>query len=135
MAVLNVALTSVDRRVWRGQATAVIARTVEGDIGILPGHEPYLALLEDGEVRIDRAEGGPMYVAVHGGFFSVDGDEVKVLVEYAELGEEIDVERAKRARDRAIAAGADDPAEISALRRAESRIDVAMHHQKLSGRL
>jgi len=135
MAVLNVALTSVDRYVWRGQATAVIARTVEGDIGILPGHEPYLALLEDGEVRIDRVEGGPIYVAVHGGFFSVDSDEVKVLVEYAELAEEIDLARAERARDRALAAGADDPAEIAALRRAESRIDAAMHHQSLLGRM
>jgi F-type H+-transporting ATPase subunit epsilon len=135
MAVLNVALTSVDRNVWSGQASAVIARTVEGDIGILAGHEPYLALLEDGEVRIDRVEGTPMYVAVHGGFFSVDADEVKILVEYAELGEEIDLARAERARDRAIAAGADDPAEIAALRRAESRIDVAMHHQSLTGRM
>lgn len=134
MAVLNVSLVAVDRSIWSGPASKVIARTVEGDIGILPGHEPYLALLQDGEVRIDSPEGEVLLVAVHAGFFSVDDDRVKILVESAEMATEIDVERAKRARERAIAAGADDPDEIAALRRAEARIDVAMHHQQVIGR-
>lgn len=133
MGVLNVALVAVDRQVWSGEATAVIARTVEGDIGIMPGHEPFLALLADGLLRIDVADGEPMFVATHQGFFSVDSDVVKILAATAELASEIDVPRAERAKQRAIDAGADDPDEIAAIRRAESRIEAAMHHQRQAG--
>lgn len=135
MAVLQVTLTAVDRGVWSGEATQVIARTVEGDIGILPGHEPYLALLTDGRVRIERPNDYPLIVAVHEGFFSVDSDEVKILAETAELAEEIDLDRAKAAKQRAIDAGADDPDEVAAIRRAETRLDVAMRHERLVGPL
>ena len=126
MGSLEVSLVAVDRPIWQGTATGVIARSVVGDIGILPGHEPYLALLADGVLRIDKSEGPPMYVAVHEGFFSVYNDVVKILAETAEMATEIDVERAKIAKQRAIDAGADDPDEIAAIRRAETRIDVAM---------
>ena len=63
MAELDVSLVAVDRPVWKGTASPDHRPTrVEGDIGILPGHEPYLALLADGELRIDTAE-GTMWVA------------------------------------------------------------------------
>lgn len=133
MASLNVSLVAVDRSVWSGEATGVIARTTEGDIGILPGHEPFLGLLTDGLLRIDVVGTEPMFVAVHEGFFSVDTDEVKILAETAELASEIDLARAERAKERAIAAGADDPDEIAAIRRAETRIDAAMRHQRALG--
>ena len=63
--------------------------------------------------------------AVHGGFFSVDQDVVSILAETAELASEIDIARAERAKQRAIDAGADDPDEIAAIKRAETRIQVA----------
>ncbi len=129
MAELDVSLVAVDRAVWKGTATRIIARTVEGDIGILPGHEPYLALLADGKLRIDAADGSTMWVAAHGGFFSVDTDVVKILVESAELATEIDIERARAAKQRAIDAGADDSDEIAAIERAETRLEVAERAQ------
>ena len=52
MAALNVSVVSADQEVWSGEAAMVVARTVEGEIGILPGHEPMLAILAGGEVRV-----------------------------------------------------------------------------------
>lgn len=127
---LKVSLVSVDRQVWEGRARRVIARTTEGDIGILPGHEPYLALLADGLLRVEASEGPPLFVAVHEGFFSVDSDDIKILAESAELGSEIDLDRAQAARQRALDAGAgDSPEVVAALHRAETRIDAATRYQ------
>ncbi len=58
MAEMTVELVAVERRIWSGQATYVKARTTVGDIGILPGHQPTLAQLEDaGVVRVDGTDG------------------------------------------------------------------------------
>lgn len=132
MAELTVDIVAVERSIWTGAAKSVVLKTVEGDMGLLPGHEPVLAMLSDGPVRVDRPEGDPIFFAVHGGFFSMDGNQIRVLAEVAEMAEEIDVSRAKEAQQRAIAAGADDPDEVAALRRAETRIDVAMREQGLA---
>ena len=123
--VLNVAVVSAERALWSGQAKSLVAKTPEGDIGILPGHEPVLALLVESPLRIEELDGSKLVVAVHGGFFSVSGNEVNVIAEVAELAEDIDLERAQAALARAQAAGADDPDEISAIRRAEARIQTA----------
>lgn len=130
MAELNLSIVAVDRKVWNGAAKAVVVKTVEGEMGILPGHEPVLAILADGPVRVDPVDGGgPLLFAVHGGFVSFDSDQLNVLAESAEAAGEIDVERAKAAKQRAETAGADDADEIAAVKRAETRIDVAMAHQ------
>ncbi len=123
-------MVAADRPVWSGAAKMVVAKTVEGEIGILPGHEPVLALLVDGVVRVETPEGQVVRAAVHGGYFSVDiNDRVAILAETAELAEEIDVARAERALERAKAAGADSPEELAAMRRAESRLTAAVGHQ------
>lgn len=127
-------MVSIDRPVWEGEAKLIIARTLEGDIGIMPGHAPYLAQLADGRVRIETPDGELIIVAVHEGFFSVDDDNVRILAELAELATEIDVERAQRARDRALSAS-DEDRDLAALRRAETRIDVAMRHERFVGPL
>ncbi|PZS17683.1 MAG: F0F1 ATP synthase subunit epsilon [Pseudonocardiales bacterium] len=102
MATMHVELVSVERALWSGEATAVFARTVEGELGILPGHTPLLGALEPGWiVRIDRADEDELRVAVHGGFLSVRKDGVSVLAEMAEPAEDIDVARARAALDRA----------------------------------
>jgi len=100
VAELKVALVSAERSVWQGTAKSVVAKTPDGEIGILPGHSPVLALLLDAPLRIETTEGTKVLVAVHGGFFSVDSDQVNVIAETAELAEEIDVERAKAADTR-----------------------------------
>ncbi|MQA60002.1 MAG: F0F1 ATP synthase subunit epsilon [Actinophytocola sp.] len=97
MAEMTVELVAVERRLWSGKATFVVAQTAEGEIGILPGHEPVLGqLVEGGVVSITTTEGEHVGAAVHGGFLSVTADTVSVLAESAELGEEVDVEKAKK---------------------------------------
>lgn len=116
MANMSVQLVAVERRLWSGEASAVVAQTTEGEIGILPGHEPMLGqLVEGGIVKITTAEGGVVTAAVHGGFLSVTAGTVSVLAESAELAHEIDVAQARadvrsgdgqsRARARLRAAG------------------------------
>ena len=123
MANLNVAVVSVDRKVWSGEAKSIVAKTPEGEIGILPGHEPVLSLLVKGVVRIETIEGEKVAVAVHGGFFSVDSNQVKVLAEVAELGTEVDIDRAQAALT--SAQGVDTPEALAAVHRAEARLKAA----------
>ncbi len=101
MATMHVELVSIEAAIWSGEATALFARTVEGELGILPGHTPLLGALAPGfMVRIDPEDGDSIRVAVHGGFLSVRKDGVSVLAEQAELAEDIDVSRARSALDR-----------------------------------
>lgn len=122
-SVLEVAVVSAERLLWQGQAKSIVAKTPEGEIGILPGHEPVLSLLVESPLRIEGTDGNKMLVAVHGGFFSVDSNKVNVIAEVAEMAEDIDLERAKAALSRAQSAGEDE--NRSALKRAETRITVA----------
>lgn len=102
MASMHVELVSVERALWSGEASAVFARTTEGELGILPGHTPLLGELAPGwVVRIVQADGPQMRVAVHGGFLSVREDGVSILAEMAETSDEIDVARATEALRRA----------------------------------
>lgn len=126
MAELKVSLVAMDREIWVGPARMVVATTPEGEIGILPGHEPVLALLVDGAVRIETTDGQKVGAAVHGGFFSVANNEVAILAETAELDHEIDVERAQRALDRILADGTVDKREKAAELRARTRLKAAL---------
>lgn len=99
---MHVELVSVERPLWSGEASAVYARTTEGEIGVLPGHAPLLGALAPGwVVRIARVDEPELRVAVHGGFLSVREDGVSVLAEMAETSDEIDVARAREALTRA----------------------------------
>lgn len=99
---MHVELVSIERPLWSGEARQVSARTTEGEIGVLPGHELMIAALAPGwVVRIDREGEPPLRVAVHGGFLSVRADGVSVLAEMAETSDEIDVARAREALRRA----------------------------------
>lgn len=85
MAILSVSVVSADHEVWTGEARQLIARTVDGEIGILPGHEPILAILGTGEVRI-TLEGGEVVTAnAEDGFLSVENDTVTIVARNAEL--------------------------------------------------
>lgn len=123
---LHVALVSVEREIWSGESTEVLARTVEGELGILPRHAPLLGQLADGGVvEIRREDGDPLTVAAHGGFLSVSDDGVSILAETAELAEDIDTERARQALERARSADSDDPEMQAAEQRALSRLRAA----------
>ena len=126
MATLQVELVAVERKIWSGEARMVIARTTEGELGILPGHAPLLGqLAEGGVVTIRGAEGEDLVVAAHGGFVSVTERGVSILAETAEISTEIDVERAREALSRAEAERGDDPEAAAAARRAQSRLRAA----------
>src|SRR5689334_20900397 len=100
----------------------VIARTTEGELGVLPGHAPLLGQLAEGGVVTIRVESGDdVIVAAHGGFLSVTERGVSILAETAEIAGEIDVERAREALRRAEEAG-DDPDAQAAARRAIGRL-------------
>jgi F-type H+-transporting ATPase subunit epsilon len=125
VATLQVELVAVERRIWSGEASMVIARTTEGELGVLPGHAPLLGeLAPGGVVTIRTASGEDMIVAAHGGFLSVTGQGVSILAETAEISTEIDVDRARDALRRAEQDG-DDPEALAAARRAQSRLRAA----------
>jgi F-type H+-transporting ATPase subunit epsilon len=125
VATLQVELVAVERMIWSGEASMVIARTTEGELGVLPGHAPLLGELAPGGVVTIRSESGEdLVVAAHGGFLSVTERGVSILAETAELSKEIDVERAREALRRAEADG-DDPDALAAARRAQSRLRAA----------
>jgi F-type H+-transporting ATPase subunit epsilon len=85
MSALKVAVVSVGQNIWSGEAKSLIAKTTEGEIGILAGHEPVLSLLVDGVVRVEGTNGEKVQVSVSGGFLAVDNDSVRVLAEEAEV--------------------------------------------------
>lgn len=122
---LQVELVAADRLVWSGEATMVIARTTEGDIGILPNHAPTLSLLVDGVVDVQTTEGETWVAAVSAGFLSVAHNRISILAEYAEMSHDIDLETARADLERAQAAGEDDDEAKEALARAEARIRAA----------
>ena len=125
MATLQVELVAVERKIWSGEARMVIARTTEGELGVLPGHAPLLGQLAEGGVVTIRTESGDdVVVAAHGGFLSVTERGVSILAETAEISTEIDVERAREALLRAESAG-DEPDAVDAARRAQSRLRAA----------
>ncbi|RDI42614.1 F0F1 ATP synthase subunit epsilon [Nocardia mexicana] len=96
MAEMSVDLVAIERRLWSGKASLVIAETIEGQIGILPGHEPLLGqLVEGGTVTIVSTEGERIVAAVHGGFFSVTASTVRILAESAEFAADVDVAAAR----------------------------------------
>ncbi len=114
MATLQVELVAVERKIWSGEATMVIARTTEGELGVLPGHAPLLGELAPGGVVTIRTDSGDdLVVAAHGGFLSVTERGVSILAETAEISTEIDVERAREALRRAEEAG-DEPEALDA---------------------
>jgi F-type H+-transporting ATPase subunit epsilon len=114
------------REVWAGEAEMVIARGVDGEVGILGGHAPLLIQLAVGPLRIIQ-EGAPeLRAVVDGGFMHVtsgsEGTRVDVMASEAELQSEIDFEAAARLQQEL--AGRDDEESKQALARAQARVDL-----------
>ncbi|MFI6045449.1 F0F1 ATP synthase subunit epsilon [Nocardia sp. NPDC051321] len=120
MSEMSVDLVAVERLLWSGQATFVSAQTTEGQIGIMPGHEPLLGqLVEGGTVAIVSTDGERIVAAVHGGFFSVTASTVRILAESAEFADEVDVEAARRVLADSAASEEDQLAAQAQVRAAE----------------
>lgn len=116
---LRVELVIPEGEIWAGAAQRVIAKTLDGDIGVLAGHTPVLGILAVGSlVRIlpDGGDGGTseVIVAVAGGFLSVADDQVSILARQAQLGTEADTTAAQAALEAAgETPGSEDTAEVS----------------------
>ena len=129
---LGVRLLTPEGTVFDDLAYMVIAPSVQGEVGILPRHTPFIAFLRMGETRLKLLDDTEVVYATSEGYLSVEEDRVLVLVEQAERADEIATERAQRALERAEAAlgeaGDDEVARVaaeSARRRAENRLNVA----------
>jgi F-type H+-transporting ATPase subunit epsilon len=126
---VRVALVAPDGEIWSGMARMVIAKTMDGDIGILTGHPPVVGLLADASlVRILDVENGAtegraeVRAAVSSGFLSVADDRVSILAREAELGSQVEVSAARARLDAALAeAGPLPPGETEPLKVRYSR--------------
>ncbi len=127
----EVFLVTPEREAWSGQATMVVARGSEGEVGILAGHAPMLIQLAIGPLFIDPVDGERIAAAIDGGFLHVVTSEgetrVDILAEEAELKDEIDLDRARRQKQEAERriAGREDAGALSELAKAVARLDVA----------
>jgi F-type H+-transporting ATPase subunit epsilon len=119
---LHVELVAADRTVWSGGATMVIARTVEGDVGVLKDHAPLLSLLTDAVVEITDEEGGRVVAVVDGGFLSVANNRVSILSERALLAEDVKVDLVRAELEEAYGLVGKDDEAAQRVRRAEARI-------------
>ena len=126
---MQVELVAADRLVWSGEATMVVARTTEGDVGILPDHAPMLSLMVHGIVDVTTAEGETWIAAVNAGFLSVAGNRISILSEQAEMTHDIDLEKARQDLERARQAGemVNEPEQAASKAWAEARIRAAEH--------
>ena len=134
---LDVHLVTPEREVWAGEAREVVARGVDGEVGILTGHAPLLIQLTIGPLTIYRDDQPELTAVVDGGFMHVSSDEgtrVDVMASNAELASEIDVEAARmkqaklegtlRERDTGQA-DADDAGAKEELAKAQARINLS----------
>ena len=127
---VQVRIVTPEREVWEGEASMVVARGIEGEVGILGGHAPMLIRLGVGPLRVLRDEGG-IEAVVDGGFLHVtsegDASRIDVLASRAELGSEIDLDAARSAKaemERRLAEDREDAEAIEGLARADARIDM-----------
>ena len=123
-------IVTPDKVAYSADVTMVIARATDGDLGVLPGHVPLIAALKTWPLRI-FTEGVEQLISLCGGFIEVQPDKVTILAGCAELPEEIDVDRAEKAKERAEERLTNHSGQIdvaraqAALRKALTRLQVA----------
>lgn len=100
MKTIKVSVVTPDGPVYNGEAEIVSVKGQRGELGILPNHIPLVTPLTINPVRIQQS-GKTELIAVHGGFVEVRPDQVTILAQAAELASDIDVDRARKAKERA----------------------------------
>ncbi|MFN7252100.1 MAG: F0F1 ATP synthase subunit epsilon [Anaerobacillus sp.] len=131
MKTMNVTVVTPDGKVFDGDVEMVSVNTINGGLGILPNHIPLVTPLTIGAVRIKK-DSEITLVAITGGLMEVRGDQVSILAESAELPSDIDISRARAAKERAerrlqqaIKDDLDFKRAEMALKRAINRLNVA----------
>lgn len=100
MSTFLLEIVTPERKVFAEEANMIIVKGVAGELGILPNHIPLVTPLKVAPVTV-KQNGKQVYIAVNGGFMEVRKDKVVILAESAELPEQIDLERAQAAKERA----------------------------------
>lgn len=124
---LTVSIYTPEKLVLERRADSVVVPAEHGELGIFPGHTPLVAHLQPGAIRIREQETTDLF-AISGGFIEVKNDQISVFAETAEMADDIDIERARQAAERAKAAlragapGVDLQETEAALRRAMARL-------------
>ena len=126
--LMKVEVVSPESVLYSGEGTMVITRTLGGgEIAFQAGHSAFLGALQECHTRVFLEDGSVEDIAVHGGFVEVSDNKVSILSDSAELGADIDIERARVAKDRAENAlrHEHDAEAVSALSRAHARLNAA----------
>ncbi len=124
---MDVAIVDPEKELWTGDADFVVARSEDGEIGILPGHAPFLGVLKFSKLKV-QAGNDVIVFAVHSGFIEVKDNRVSVLARSAEVASDIDVARARNQAEQArqrLQQEAEDEDAKWALARAEARLMAA----------
>ena len=125
---MKVEVVSPEQVLYSGEATMVITRTLGGgEIAFQPGHAAFLGALTENHTRVFLTDGTVEDIAVHGGFVEVSNNTVSILSDAAELSSQIDVDRARAAKQRAeeLLRHEHDAEAISALGRAHARLNAS----------
>ena len=101
-ATFDVVILSADRQLYTGQSVSVIAPGIKGSFGVLRGHVPMVTALQTGELVITDENNVTKRFAISGGFIEITGEKTLILADSAELADDIDLERARRAHERAL---------------------------------
>jgi len=127
----NLEVVTPDSNFFKGEVEMAIARTTEGDIGILYDHEPLVAPLKIGSIRVKESGDTFRWASCSSGFLTISEEQVTIITDAAEWVDEIDLDRAERARERAekrMKDGANKEVDVvrarAALRRAANRIQL-----------
>ncbi|MFC5451434.1 F0F1 ATP synthase subunit epsilon [Paenibacillus aestuarii] len=133
MSTFLLEIVTPERKVYAEPANMIIAKGVEGELGILPNHIPLVTPLKISSITVKKQGSKDEIIAVNGGFMEVRKDKVVILAESAELPEQIDVDRAKAAKERAEKRLAEKQASVD-FKRAEAALQRALNRISVSGR-
>ncbi len=132
---LSVRFVATDGPVWTGEATSVLVRTTEGDIGILPGHEPFMAALVPHAAEVVGTDGVRQIIAIDSGFISVVDNRVSVLSAFGELASRISVDEARIAHaalNARVQAAEVSEAELRSYRRYVAQVRAAEKQEQIA---
>jgi len=138
MSTMKLEIVTAERQVFSGDVTTVIAEGTEGQMTVLPKHAPLITMLAPGELVI-RKDGDEQYMVISGGFMEVMPEKVIVLADACERSDEIDLERAAAAKQRAeerlksLTPDIDQSRAQAARRRSLARLRVAEKRRRMPG--
>ncbi|NQX70608.1 F0F1 ATP synthase subunit epsilon [Paenibacillus alba] len=134
MSTFLLEIVTPERKVYAEQANMVSVKGVEGELGILPNHIPLVTPLKIAPITVKKQGSKDEIIAVNGGFMEVRKDKVVILAESAELPEQIDIDRAKAAKERAEKRLAETKQDNVDFKRAEAALQRAVNRISVSGK-